>query len=86
MPVTADATPTVPKVLLRAADLLDVAMNYYLPGSVEVDDKSVRDRVAKEDSKLDDVLSPLVVLLTRLCASSEECKRYLRERLIPPNL
>lgn len=57
-----------------------------MPGAVEADDKSVRERCRKEDVQLDDVLSPLVVLLTRLCEASEECRKFMRMRILPPDL
>lgn len=61
-------------------------MNHYLPGSIDPDHKTVKERCSREDVKLDDVLSPLITLLTRMCQASEECKKILRGRIIPPDM
>ncbi|KAH9921571.1 guanine nucleotide exchange factor synembryn-domain-containing protein [Epithele typhae] len=74
-------------VLLRAYDLLDVSLSHYLPDTVDPDEASVRARCTKEmDSPLDDVMTPLVVLITRLCAADEGPRRRMREWLFPDDL
>jgi hypothetical protein len=74
-------------VLQRAYELLDLAFAYYFPGDIDVDDASVRQR-AKADSNdsLDDTLSPLVVLLTRLCIGDENSRLRARRWLVPEDL
>ena len=74
-------------VLQRAYELLDLAFAYYFPGDVDVDDASVRQR-AKADSNesLDDSLSPLVVLMTRLCIGDENSRLRARHWLVPDDL
>lgn len=74
-------------VLQRAYELLDLAFAYYFPGDVDVDDASVRQR-AKADSNdsLDDTLSPLVVLITRLCFGDGNSRLRVRHWLVPDDL
>jgi hypothetical protein len=74
-------------VLQRAYELLDLAFAYYFPGDIDVDDASVRQR-AKDDSgdSLDDSLSPLVVLITRLCIGDENSRLRARHWLVPDDL
>jgi hypothetical protein len=74
-------------VLLRAHDLLDVSLSHYFPGDVDPDDPSVREICKAEgDNSLDDILTPLVVLITRLCIFDEGSKMRMRQWVIPPDL
>ena len=74
-------------VLLRAYDLLDVALSHYLPGNIDPDDASVRERCRAEgNANLDDVLSPLVLLVNKLCAADEGSRARMREWILPPDL
>jgi hypothetical protein len=72
----------------RTLDLFDVSMSHYFPGSVEPDDTSVRERPAKEgsDASLDEILCPLVALLTRLCQTDSNTKTRTRDWLVPPDM
>ncbi|KAJ7638321.1 guanine nucleotide exchange factor [Roridomyces roridus] len=76
--------------LLRAYDLLNVALLHYFPDAVEADDASVRERIKSEggpnSDSLDDELSPLVVLITRLCAGDGDARARTREWLVPADL
>ncbi|KAK0231400.1 guanine nucleotide exchange factor [Armillaria fumosa] len=75
-------------VLLRAHDLLEVSFSHYFPGSIDPDDPSVRERPKKEllDGSLDDIISPLIVLITRLCLADATTRGRLREWIVPPDL
>lgn len=74
-------------VVLRAYDLLDVSLSHYIPGTIDPDDPSVIERCKEEsDGTLDDLLSPLVVLMTRLCAADEPSRIRVREWLIPADI
>ncbi|PBL01872.1 hypothetical protein ARMGADRAFT_914871 [Armillaria gallica] len=75
-------------VLLRAHDLLEVSFSHYFPGSIDPDDSSVRERPKKEqlDGSLDDIISPLLVLITRLCLADATTRGRLREWIVPPDL
>jgi len=74
-------------VVLRAHDLLDVSMSHYLPGDVDPDEPSVREICKTEgDNSLDDILTPLVVLITRLCVFDEGSKMRMRQWVIPADL
>ncbi|KAK0490426.1 guanine nucleotide exchange factor [Armillaria novae-zelandiae] len=75
-------------VLLRAHDLLEVSFSHYFPGSIDPDDSSVRERPKKEmlDGSVDDIISPLIVLITRLCLADATTRGRLREWIVPPDL
>ncbi|OCH86040.1 hypothetical protein OBBRIDRAFT_797587 [Obba rivulosa] len=74
-------------VLLRTYDLLEVTLAHYLPGTVDPDDASVRERVKKEgEQNLDDVVVPLVVLITKFCVADESSRLRLRQWLLPDDL
>ncbi|KAK0226916.1 guanine nucleotide exchange factor [Armillaria nabsnona] len=75
-------------ILLRAHDLLEVSFSHYFPGSIDPDDSSVRERPKKEqlDGSLDDIISPLIVLITRLCLADAITRGRLREWIVPPDL
>ncbi|KAJ7265997.1 guanine nucleotide exchange factor [Mycena haematopus] len=79
--------------LLRAHTLLEVAFSHYFPDSTEPDDPSVRELVKVEagpgangSDSLDDELSPLVVLITRLCIGDETSRTRTRDWLVPVDL
>ncbi|KJA30086.1 hypothetical protein HYPSUDRAFT_258523 [Hypholoma sublateritium FD-334 SS-4] len=75
-------------VLQRAYDLLDQGFMQYFPGNVDVDAPEVRQR-HKTDSNMDtpdDVLSPLIVLISRLCIADESSRLRLRQWVIPDDL
>ena len=78
--------PTVPKIIQRSIDLLDVSLSHYLPGNVDPDDASVKKACADEDVQLDHVLTPLVVLMTKLCKHNVECRKAVRQKILPPDL
>lgn len=75
-------------ILLRAHELLETVFSHYFPGSIEPDDPLVRSRAKKEslDGDLDDICSPLVVLITRICLADKESRLRIREWIIPSNL
>lgn len=75
-----------PDTLLHAYDILEVTLAYYLPEALEPDDTSVREKCKNEDTTLDELVTPLVLLLTRLCIGDEASRARLRDWLIPPNL
>ncbi|KAJ6516512.1 guanine nucleotide exchange factor [Mycena sanguinolenta] len=79
--------------LLRAHTLLEVAFTHYFPDATEPDDPSVRELVKSEagpgangSDSLDDELSPLVVLITRLCIADEAFRTRTRDWLVPVDL
>ncbi|KAJ7581180.1 guanine nucleotide exchange factor [Mycena floridula] len=79
---------------LHVHDLLEVAFGHYFPDAIEPDDVSIRENLKKElaltsgitDTTLDDVLTPLVVLMTRFCVADETCRSRARQWLVPPDL
>ncbi|KAG6885488.1 hypothetical protein C0993_001095 [Termitomyces sp. T159_Od127] len=75
-------------VVQRTYELIDTAFAHFFPDIVDVDDASVRDRAKQEllDNSLDDLLSPLVVLLSRICAADEVSRVRVRQLIIPDDL
>jgi len=66
---------------------LDVSLAYYLPGDIDPDDTTVREKCKKEgETNLDDILTPLVVLITRICLGDEDSRARLREWVLPHDL
>ncbi|KXN86333.1 Synembryn-B [Leucoagaricus sp. SymC.cos] len=85
------ASPQVPintDVLQRAWDLLEISFNHFFADNTEPDDPKVRDLIKKETSEtsLDDILTPLVVLITRLCQADEPSQTRVRQWLVPEDL
>jgi len=71
----------------RTYDLLKTTLKRYLPGNREVDAPEVREAVARDSTdSLDDIVTPLVVLLQRLCAGDGETKTRVLKWLIPDDL
>jgi Guanine nucleotide exchange factor synembryn len=68
----------------RAWDLLDITTAHYVPG--DPDDAAVRQLCKTEGVILDDTLTPLVVLLTRLAAGDESAKLRMKEWILPSDL
>lgn len=74
-------------IVLRVYDLLEVSMNHYLPGDIDPDDPSVREICKKEgESSLDDILIPLVVLMTKLALAEDAVRVRIGELLLPADL
>lgn len=66
---------------------MDLSFSQYFPGNVDPDEQSVRDRAKTElNDSLDDTLTPLVVLLTRICIADEGSRIRIRQKLIPDDL
>ncbi|KAG6830188.1 hypothetical protein H0H92_001775 [Tricholoma furcatifolium] len=85
-PTTNTTGPT--NVVQRTYDLVDTALAHFFPDAVDVDEQSVRDRAKWEspDNTLDDLLSPIVILLTRICAADEASRVRIRQLVIPDDL
>ncbi|KAF8665795.1 hypothetical protein AX16_000240 [Volvariella volvacea WC 439] len=75
-------------VLQRAWDLLEVSFLHYFPGTIDPDTLSIRTKVRQEspDNTLDDMLSPLLVLISRLCLGDENSRSRVRQWLVPEDL
>lgn len=78
---------TPPDTLLHAYSLLDVSLAYYVPGDIDPDDITVREKCKKEgEPNLDDILTPLIALITRICTDDEGSRTRIREWMIPADL
>ncbi|KAF8830322.1 hypothetical protein HHX47_DHR2000433 [Lentinula edodes] len=81
-------------VFQRTHDLLEVAFSHHFPDNSDPDSQEVREAFKQEveatgapsDTSLDDILSPLVVLCTRLCLADESSRVRMREWTVPPDL
>lgn len=74
-------------VLLRAYDLLDVSLGHYMPDAINPDEVSVRSKCTREtDQPFDDIMTPLVVLITKVCHAHEGSRRRMREWVLPEDL
>ncbi|KAF8639951.1 hypothetical protein AX17_001201 [Amanita inopinata Kibby_2008] len=75
-------------ILQRAMDLLDVSFSHFFPGDVDVDDISVRERAKREspDNTLDELLAPLLVLVSRLCIADETSRITIRRWIVPDDI
>ena len=81
-----NASPT--NVIRRGLDLLEISFSHYFPGNVDPDEPEVRERCKHEagDNTLDDLLSPLLVLISRLCLADDDSKTRVRQWLVPDHL
>ncbi|KAG2069989.1 hypothetical protein BDR04DRAFT_1100654 [Suillus decipiens] len=71
----------------RAYELLDMTLAHFLPGDIDPDDPSVQDLCKIDgDTSLDEILCPLVLLITRLCLGDDDAKTRIRQWLVPENL
>jgi len=61
-------------------------LTYYLPEALDPDEASVREKCTRDDTTLDELVTPLVLLVTRLCIGNEPSRGRLRDWLIPSNL
>lgn len=79
-------SPNAQDTLLHAYKILEVTLAHYLPEASDPDDASVRERCKRDEASLDELVAPLVLLITRLCIGDEASRRRLRDWLIPLNL
>ena len=74
-------------VLQHSYDLLELSFSHYFPGKTDPDDPEVRARCKAESSDtLEDMLSPLVILITKLCIADEGSRTRVRHWVIPEDL
>lgn len=80
--------PPPTNVILRAFDLLEVSFSHYFPGNIDPDEQEVRERCRRDagDNTLDDLLSPLLVLIARLCIADDSSRARVRQWLVPEDL
>lgn len=70
---------------LRAYELLDATFAHFMPGNISSDDPSIRSRLLDGET-FDDLVSPLVILITRFCLGDDDAKVRIRNWFIPSNL
>lgn len=78
-------TPPTPRDTVQHAwDIFDVTTAHYVPN--DPDDSSVRQLCKQEGVSLDELLPPLVVLLTRLADGNTAARLRMKEWLLPADL
>lgn len=66
---------------------MEVSFSHYFPGKTDPDDPEIRTRCKAESSDtLDDMLSPLVVLITKLCIADDGSRTRVRHLVVPEDL
>lgn len=85
---TLDNTPHHMDILTRSWGFLEESFNHFFAGTTEPDDPKVRELVKKEilNNNLDDILTPLIILITRLCQADETSRARVRHWLVPDDL
>jgi len=75
-------------ILARSWGFLEESFNYFFANTTEPDDPKVRELAKKEifNNNLDDILSPLVILITKLCEADETSRSRVRHWLVPDDL
>jgi len=74
-------------ILQRSLDLLETSFSRYFPGDIDPDDPDVRQRCkAESNENLDDLLSPLVVLISRICIADDGSRARVRQTIVPEDL
>lgn len=85
-PTSPASAPTV-DIVVRVHELLDGAMSHYLPGRLDPDNIQIRNMCKAEgETSLDDIMSPLVLLVSRLSLADDATRARFREILIPVDL
>lgn len=58
-----------------------------MPDAINPDEVSVRSKCTREtDQPFDDIMTPLVVLITKVCHAHEGSRRRMREWILPEDL
>ncbi|KAG0695447.1 guanine nucleotide exchange factor [Suillus ampliporus] len=81
------ASPPAADCASRAYELLGTTLAHFLPGDIDPDDPAVRDLCQIDgDTSLDEIVCPLVLLITRFCLGDDNAKTRLRQWLVPESL
>jgi hypothetical protein len=80
--------------VLRTLDLLEIVFAYHFPSTSNPDSREIREAFKRtlstagmpSDTTLDDLVSPLVVLCTRMCMMDPPSCIRVREWIVPPSL
>ncbi|KAJ3860617.1 guanine nucleotide exchange factor [Lentinula novae-zelandiae] len=81
-------------VVVRTMDLLEVVFSFHFPSNSNPDSREVREAfknvlvgsAMSVDTSLDELVSPLLALCTRICMMDKTSRKRVREWIIPPNL
>ncbi|KAJ3873519.1 guanine nucleotide exchange factor [Lentinula edodes] len=81
-------------VVVRTMDLLEVVFSFHFPSNSNPDSREVREAfknvlvgsAMSADTSLDELVSPLLALCTRICMMDKTSRKRVREWIIPPNL
>jgi hypothetical protein len=72
-------------VVRRVCDLVDATFAYYFPGGIEVDDPSIREKGKTDGVNIDELVTPLLALVTRI-AEEPSARAVLKEWILPAQL
>ncbi|KAF5355226.1 hypothetical protein D9758_005977 [Tetrapyrgos nigripes] len=81
-------------VLQRTLEILNSTFSLYFPSNSSPDDEKIRESFKQSllttnippDTSPDELLTPLVVLCTRLVLADKKCRSHIREWIVPENL
>ncbi|KAJ4481036.1 guanine nucleotide exchange factor [Lentinula aciculospora] len=81
-------------VLIRTIDLLEIVFSFHFPSNSNPDSREVREAFKNvlvgsrmsTDTTLDELVSPLLALCTRICMMDQTSRKRLRDWIIPPNI
>jgi Guanine nucleotide exchange factor synembryn len=65
--------------------LVDVTLAHYFPGTIEVDDPSIREKGKIEAVNIDELITPLLALVARI-AEEPGARKVLKEWILPADL
>ncbi|KAG7098282.1 hypothetical protein E1B28_000245 [Marasmius oreades] len=77
-----------PDVVQHTQDLLDKSLSFYLPESESPDSEAIRDFVKTKhpSDDLDDILSPIIILATRLCIGDLSARNRICNWMVPEDM
>ncbi|KAJ3770516.1 guanine nucleotide exchange factor [Lentinula raphanica] len=93
-PTSMIGNSTTRDIVVRTMDLLGVVFSFHFPSTSNPDSREVREAFRNvlvgsgmsSETSLDELVSPLVALCTRICMMDQTSRRRVREWIIPPDL
>jgi len=65
--------------------LVDATLAHYFPGGIEADDPSIREKAKTDGVNIDELVTPLLALVTRI-AEEPGARAVLKEWILPAQL
>ncbi|KAJ3986935.1 guanine nucleotide exchange factor [Lentinula detonsa] len=81
-------------IVVRTMDLLEIVFSFHFPSNSNPDSREIREAFKNvltgsgmsTDTSLDELVSPLLLLCTRICMMDYTSRKRVREWIIPPSL